>query len=100
MREEFTTSALWHDGRLYVTREITGLEAPFTKWDLLSDTEREAYSNSLFELGESSCRRCGEKLHTEADFAKHYIISDVRYFNLGDCPKHRMGSYQGEVTSD
>lgn len=32
------------------------------------------------------CSGCGKVLETEADFAKHYTVSDPRYFNLGTCP--------------
>jgi hypothetical protein len=32
------------------------------------------------------CSGCGTVLETEADFAKHFLIPDERYLNLGDCP--------------
>lgn len=32
------------------------------------------------------CVRCGEILHTEGDFARHFVVPDERYLNLGNCP--------------
>lgn len=29
---------------------------------------------------------CGEYFETEADFAKHFVIPDTRFLNLGWCP--------------
>jgi hypothetical protein len=78
---------------IYVTRVISGLKAPYTKWDFLSDNERKDLELTPFN---GSCSQCGIQLETEADFAKHYIISDIRYFNLGDCPTKRLGQYDGE----
>lgn len=88
-RKEFTIKAeLLEGGHLYVTREITNVTWPLTKWDLLSDYERKIYSETPFTAnGTGLCSTCGEKLNTEADFAKHYIITDIRYLNLGYCSK-------------
>ena len=33
-----------------------------------------------------SCGGCGTVLETEADFAKHFIVTDERFLNLGECP--------------
>jgi hypothetical protein len=82
-RKEYLTRAEVRRGVVYVTREITGISAPYTKWMLLSDNER--ISLEECEL-DTICSQCGEKLATEADFAKHFIIPDLRYFNLGYCP--------------
>jgi hypothetical protein len=55
-----------------------------TKWDLIT----EAYHGKLVETSFGHpCSGCGEMLHTEADFARHFIVPDVRYVNLGFCPK-------------
>lgn len=32
------------------------------------------------------CAKCGKYLKTEADFAAHFIVTDERYLNLGECP--------------
>lgn len=32
------------------------------------------------------CSGCHEFFETEADFAKHFVIGDERYLNLGECP--------------
>ena len=85
-RREYTSRVEMRNGLIYVTRQIEGLKAPYTKWDFLSESERETYSNQTFGSGFMKCSGCGEKIVTEADFAKHFIIPDVRYFNLGNCP--------------
>ena len=95
-RRQFLNGVEIRHGAVHVTYYIEGLKAPFTKWDFLSDFERKEYESITFSDGKQSCSKCGTDLATEADFAKHYIISDVRYFNLGDCPNARMGSYDGE----
>lgn len=33
-----------------------------------------------------TCSGCGSYLETEYDFAAHFLISDERYLNLGECP--------------
>lgn len=33
-----------------------------------------------------NCAGCDEFLATEGDFARHFIIPDHRYKNLGNCP--------------
>jgi hypothetical protein len=95
-RKEYTIRAEFR-GTVMVTRIIEGLTAPYTKWDLLSESEQRDYENTAFTAnGTGDCSQCGEHLATEADFAKHFIISDLRYMNLGDCKNARLGSYQGE----
>lgn len=32
------------------------------------------------------CAGCGTLLDTEADFAAHFVVDDLRYLNLGACP--------------
>ena len=32
------------------------------------------------------CVRCREVLRTEGDFARHFVVPDERYLNLGNCP--------------
>lgn len=67
-----------------------------TKWQVLV-AKREALQTQIDELdrrmnslaGQSCMLRCNkcDKLHeTEADFARHYLIPDERYLNLGYCP--------------
>lgn len=47
-----------------------------------------------------SCGTCGVEFETEADFAKHYLVPDERYTNIGRCPKafeqEAMDAYQGK----
>lgn len=70
-----------------------------TKWDVLNARLTEAretvtrLQNDLvgmqktpFAEGRGRCVCCQEILYTEADFAKHFILSDTRYLNLGNCP--------------
>jgi hypothetical protein len=87
-REEYTFRAEVVRGIVYVTRELSGIKAPFTKWDFLSEDERVRFEKTPFTNGnDGRCSVCGEVIKTEADFAKHFEISDIRYLNLGYCPK-------------
>jgi len=36
--------------------------------------------------GTGKCSRCGTALPTEAAFAKHFLVPDEQYVNLGECP--------------
>lgn len=67
-----------------------------TKWDILTERlstmedkaaklrrELEALQRTTFGL---PCSGCLEILETEADFARHYLVRDERYLNLGWCP--------------
>ena len=38
--------------------------------------------------GTGRCSDCDTALHTEADFAKHYLVQDELYVNLGICPNN------------
>jgi hypothetical protein len=55
-----------------------------TKWDLVTESEREWMLKTPFG---GQCIGCNQPLATEADFAKHFIIPDPIYKNLGYCPK-------------
>lgn len=83
---QMTVKAEIKYGRLNITRlEIIDVPEKITKWDLLSEEEKESYKNTPFGNGIRACSRCQTPLPTEADFAKHYIIDDLRYINLGHC---------------
>jgi hypothetical protein len=67
-----------------------------TKWEILQ-ARRAELADELAKLdqymrgleGQPCMLRCNkcDKLHnSEADFAKHYLIPDERYLNLGHCP--------------
>lgn len=82
-----------HD-KLYWQRTLAALEvlktkSYVTKWDVLSDSERSELAGVPFGR---PCSRCGTHLETEADFAQHFAVPDLRYINLGNCPKG-MGSW-------
>lgn len=51
--------------------------------------EIQGLENTLLNEDGSStcCTGCGVNLHTEADFAKHFIVPDPRYLNWGRCPE-------------
>ena len=55
----------------------------FTKADLITGYELEALDRTRCEL---TCDHCGTFLPTEGDFARHFVIPDARYLNLGNCP--------------
>lgn len=87
MRTESTRYAEVILGRVRVVREIqVDHGAPYTKWDFLTDAERKELDAAPFKDGDGSCGRCGEALPTEGHFARHYVIPDLRYLNLGCCP--------------
>lgn len=84
---EYTRHAERRLGRILVTREIEiNPDGPITKWDVLSEWERGDLERTPFQDGKGSCSRCGEPLPTEAAFARHYVVNDLRYLNLGSCP--------------
>lgn len=56
-----------------------------TKWDLIDADERRALANT--PCHHVACAGCDITLFTEADFAKHFIVPDARYLNIGHCPK-------------
>lgn len=66
---------------------------PRSKWDILY--ERGQYQEMWgLELTTASradgstlmCCYCRTPHYTEGDFARHYIVTDTRYLNLGECP--------------
>lgn len=70
-----------------------------TKWEILEERRvraaltvktltEEMVGMMLTELG-SPCSGCGVFLATEADFARHFVIPDEHYLNLGVCPEKR-----------
>lgn len=36
------------------------------------------------------CVRCRVELPTEGAFARHFVIPDARYLNLGNCPTKKV----------
>lgn len=54
-----------------------------TKWDLSSTRDRVALDATRFG---APCSGCGLGLATEGDFARHFVLGDVRFLNLGWCP--------------
>jgi hypothetical protein len=71
-----------------------------TKWDILQERADKLRSDLaaieanmawMTEVpftanGAGKCSACGEELKTEADFAKHFLVPDERFLNLGECP--------------
>lgn len=55
----------------------------FTKADLITTYELKLLDGTECGL---LCDRCREHLPTEGDFARHFVIPDAKYLNLGDCP--------------
>jgi hypothetical protein len=63
---------------------------PTTKWDLLGDEDRAAYERTPLSQPDGSpvtCPHCNTPMTTEAAFAQHFVITDLRYWNVGDCPR-------------
>jgi DNA repair exonuclease SbcCD ATPase subunit len=40
----------------------------------------------VFSDRNATCKTCGADVRTEALFTAHYVITDWRYPNLGECP--------------
>lgn len=60
-----------------------------TKYELMTRSERAHAHNDKFN---GVCSGCGEHLETEADFAKHFVVSDWRYRNIGACDKEKVST--------
>ena len=58
----------------------------YTKWDLITAAERRALDATPFSDGTKGCSVCHTPLPTEGDVARHYLVPDLRYKNLGECP--------------
>lgn len=91
---------------MYVTANLTRRwrwvqtrpDGLFTKWDFMSPAQMQRLSKIPFlkcewdpETGKErvvpgSCGQCGHPTPTEAEFAKHFVIPDLRYLGLGYCP--------------
>ncbi|MEU8327327.1 hypothetical protein [Micromonospora sp. NPDC048839] len=56
---------------------------PVTKWDLLPENVREALDAQPLGI---NCSGCSEPLPTEGAFARHFVLYDRQYLNLGYCP--------------
>lgn len=57
---------------------------PITKWDLVNERTRHYLDNTL--LGTPvACNTCGWEMKTEGEFARHYVVTDIDYTNLGTC---------------
>ena len=67
----------------------------YTKADLITADVLEDLEHTHCGL---SCDGCGTRLETEADFARHFVLPDGRYLNLGECPHTPRG--QSVVTEN
>lgn len=74
---------------------------PQTKWSILEarlielNDAANALAAEMASLARTRCdlhcSGCRAYLATEADFAKHFIVPNPRFLNLGECPQ-RPGS--------
>lgn len=55
-----------------------------TKWNLSTPEEQAALDRTKCGL---PCAGCGTMLETEGDFARHFVLYNRVYRNLGFCPK-------------
>lgn len=55
-----------------------------TKWDLSGEEDRKWMERTNLHHP-VTCHTCDHPIVTEADFAKHYVVGDLRYTNLGSC---------------
>ena len=75
-----------HGSRRATPRPPRGPRPSCTKWDLITPQERRALDATAFSDGTKGCSVCHTPLPTEGDFARHYLVPDRRYKNLGGCP--------------
>ena len=54
--------------------------------NLITAAERRALDATPFSDGTKGCAVCHTPLPTEGDVARHYLVPDLRYKNLGECP--------------
>lgn len=72
-----------------------------SKWTILSEraaslrAQAEAIEAELAGLDRTpfghECAKCGETLASEGDFARHFLVNDPRWLNLGRCPRAQDG---------
>lgn len=55
-----------------------------TNWDLRSNEDRRWLDSTTLSRP-VDCHTCGHTMTTEGDFARHYVIPDLRHPNLGHC---------------
>lgn len=52
-------------------------------------------AGELYQLDQTPCElpctACGEMLESEGDFARHFVIRETLYLNLGECPETDKG---------
>lgn len=60
----------------------------YTKTDLLSDDQMEGLDATPWGL---TCSGCDTLLVTEGDFARHFVLPDATFLNLGECPNTERG---------
>lgn len=65
-----------------------------TKADLISQDRLDGLDKQAFG---GTCSGCGTRLETEGDFARHFLIRDATYLNLGECPHTPKGEALAEV---
>jgi hypothetical protein len=63
----------------------------------LAKVQREIYGLQHTECN-LHCAGCGENLSTEWDFAKHFVIPDEQFLNLGECPNRSTRAPRGVVS--
>lgn len=62
-------------------------DTPITKWDLLGDEDRLAVEDAPMSPDNTEVHcACGVDVSTEGRFLRHYVLPDLRYWNLGECP--------------
>lgn len=64
-------------------------ERPTTKWDLMTPEQRAGLDGQDSGVT-GGCSGCGADVSTEGRFARHFVLPDLRYWNLGDCPDKEL----------
>lgn len=66
---------------------------PVTRYSMEGDEARRSMDRTKCNV--QACKTCGQPFFTEADFWKHYVISDLNYPNLGTCWTKAAPEYAG-----
>ena len=76
--------------------DVVAAAPPQTKWSIIQrriellEFQAAQLRDELIGLACTpcgiQCAKCGTMLETEADFAKHFVVSDPQFLNLGECP--------------
>lgn len=90
---EWALRRVLNDVMDWQTRWRAAHRHPVTRWDLESDINRDLLLTA--DPGAPECNTCGELFATDADYWKHYVVTNVQYPNIGACWTRVAPEYAG-----